>query len=303
RVPARRVVVTGAQSFDHWFTWQAERTRQQFCAHVGLPDDRPYVLWVCSALLKGSPPEAPFVRSWVARLRESPDPGLRAAAVLVRPHPSRLAEWDAVSLSGLGPVVLWGANPVDTDARRDYFESLHFASAVAGLNTSAFLEAAILGRPVHTILLAEHRDNQEGTLHFEYLLRGGNGLLHATRSWEDHLAGLADALRQPPGTPSERSATFVDTFIRPLGRDVNATARFVAHVERLAASHPAPRRAPIWLPVARHALLRLRARLEQPDSRHLLLSPREQAKVDRIREKRAETDRLRRAATTTIETQ
>jgi len=33
--------------------------------------------------------------------------------ILVRPHPSRLAEWEGVDLSGLGAVV-WGGNPVAT---------------------------------------------------------------------------------------------------------------------------------------------------------------------------------------------
>jgi hypothetical protein len=295
RVPRRRVVVTGAQSFDHWFTWRPERTREAFLAAVGLPPDRPYLLWVCSALLKGSAPEAPFVRQWIERLRASGQPGLRDAAVLIRPHPSRKTEWETVSLEGLGPVSLWGANPVDTDARRDYFESLRYASAVAGLNTSAFLEAAILERPVYTLMLPEHRDNQQGTLHFDYLLREGGGLLQAANGWDEHLAALADALRLPPGTPSERSAAFVRRFIRPLGLDVNATTLFVGQVERLAASHPRRRRPPVWLPLAQRVLGRLKVKAGEPEGRRLLMTPRELEREARIRARRSEKDRLRRA--------
>ena len=52
------------------------------------------VVYVCSALLQGSPPEAPFVVDWIRRLRASASPQLASAAILVRPHPSRLSEWD-----------------------------------------------------------------------------------------------------------------------------------------------------------------------------------------------------------------
>jgi hypothetical protein len=52
-VPEERVVVTGAQSFDRWFDQRASRSREDFARRVGLPDTRPYVLWVCSALFPG----------------------------------------------------------------------------------------------------------------------------------------------------------------------------------------------------------------------------------------------------------
>ncbi len=58
RVPADRVIVTGAQCFDRWFDRQPSRGRAEFARRVGLPDDRPFILWVCSALFPGSPSEA-----------------------------------------------------------------------------------------------------------------------------------------------------------------------------------------------------------------------------------------------------
>ena len=85
-VPADRVVVTGAQCYDQWFGRRPVRTRDEFCRRVGLPSDRPFVLYVCSALFWGSPVEAEFVREWVQQLRESSQPELRSAAVLIRPR-------------------------------------------------------------------------------------------------------------------------------------------------------------------------------------------------------------------------
>ena len=68
---------------------------------------------------------------------------------------------------------LWGQNPVDPEAKTGYYNSLYHSAAIVGLNTSAFLEGAIVGRPVFATLLPEHHENQEGTIHFHYLLTVG----------------------------------------------------------------------------------------------------------------------------------
>ena len=44
-----QAVVTGAQIFDRWFDWQPPTTRAEFCARVGLADDRPYILYLGSS--------------------------------------------------------------------------------------------------------------------------------------------------------------------------------------------------------------------------------------------------------------
>src|SRR4029453_2089143 len=86
-IAPERVRVTGAQCFDRWFDRPPSRGRAEFCRRAGLPDDRPFILYVCSALFRGSPSEAAFVRDWVAALRSSSDPALAAMNILVRPHP------------------------------------------------------------------------------------------------------------------------------------------------------------------------------------------------------------------------
>jgi hypothetical protein len=219
-VPEERVVITGAQCYDQWFERTPVHSRAEFCQRVGLPDDRPFLLYVCSALFWGSPVEAQFVRTWVERLRASTDPVLRDAAVLIRPHPARMREWERIDLSPFPHVALYGSNPVDETSKDDYFESLVFSAGVVGLNTSAFLEGAIVGRPVHTVLLPEFQENQEGVLHFHYLSTVGGGVLRAGRSFEEHHAQLAESLRHPPERPGEG---FVRAFIRPHGLDRPAT--------------------------------------------------------------------------------
>jgi hypothetical protein len=295
-VPADRVVVTGAQCFDQWFDRHPSRDRETFCRQVGLPSSPPFVLWVCSALFQGSPVEAQFVVKWIHALRDSSSPRLRDAPILVRPHPSRLAEWQGVDLSGLN-AVLWGGNPVDAQSRADYFDSLYYSAAVVGINTSAFIEAGIAGRPVHTIIVPEMESNQLGTVHFNYLLNAGGGLLEVAHSFEEHVqlleVSLARAdlkvgpysiedLRVRPHTVDDLKP-FVREFVRPNGLDVPATPMFVDVVESMAALKPAaPRPAPfaaVWRSLAERAA---RTRGDERYERWTL-SERELASLEKLR--------------------
>ena len=234
-LPGERVVVTGAQCFDRWFDRQPSRGRDEFCRQVGLPADRPYLLYVCSALLHGSPPEAPFTIEWLRQVRASTLPRVRDAGILVRPHPSRFAEWEGVDTRALHAVV-WGGNPVDVQSRDDYFDSLFHSAAVVGVNTSAFIEAGIVGRAVHTIVLPELEENQTGTVHFRYLLQAGGGLLNVAHGFDEHLQQLDASLANPQDGPKP----FVRAFVRPHGLERAATPIFVEQVEAMQGLKPTP---------------------------------------------------------------
>jgi hypothetical protein len=288
-VPEARIAVTGAQCFDRWFDRQPSRGRIEFARRVGLPDDRPFILWVCSALFPGSPSEAEYVMRWAAHLRASTDPRIRDAAILVRPHPSRAREWEPVDWRSVSGVAFRGGNPIDEESRADYYDSLHHSAAVVGLNTSAFIEAGISQRPVMAILPDEFRANQEGTLHFRYLVEGG--LLTTARSLEEHERQLAAILAGPPGSIMQRQQAFVRSFVRPRGLTVSATSVMADAIESLAAAGPAdvPRPAPMS---GKIGLATLRALARVPAGRRLLLDEREV----KARKRRAEDEHARGAA-------
>jgi hypothetical protein len=254
-IPADRVVVTGAQCFDHWFARRPSRSREAFCAALGLPADRPLLLYVCSAIIEGSAPEHEFVPEWLQWVRSSPDPRVASAAVLIRPYPTKLAVWHDVDLSAYGPVAVWGGNPFDEQARSDYFDSLFHSAAVVGLNTSAFLEAGIVGRDVLAILVPRYYDSQQGSPHFNYLSKVGGGLLQVARDRDAHLAQLGAAVRRQPAGPHPHRA-FVETFIRPGGFERDATPAMVQAIEELAACV-------VIAPAASAAAVRRRAALER----------------------------------------
>lgn len=235
-LPRDRVVAVGAHAFDHWFAWQPSSTFDAFAESVGLNPDRPFLVYAgSSSFISGH--EADFVSEWILRLRETGSERLRTVGVLVRPHPQNVEAWSDFE-DEAGCVVVWpraGAVPTDDQRKRDYFDALHHSSVVVGINTSAFVEAAILGRPVFTLADGRFGETQDGTLHFEHLTgTHGDGLLVVGRSWEEHLAQL-DATLDDPTLHVARVERFVQTFVRPRGRHLAAAPLFADAVERAVA--------------------------------------------------------------------
>lgn len=235
---AERVVVTGAPAYDHWFGWKPSTTREGFCRKLGLDADRPFVVYLGSSAFI-APAEADTVLEWVEGLRAAPFPELRDVGIVVRPHPTNPVRGDRPAQQALesrNDVVLYprdGQNPTDRESRQDYFDSLYHSAAVVGVNTSAFLESSILGRPAHTILWPEFRETQKGTLHFGHLTDPTRGLLHVAVSGREHAEQLQASIADAP-EPSARSTNFVEVFIRPEGRTVPATPLLIGAIERAA---------------------------------------------------------------------
>ena len=247
-VAPERVIVTGAQPFDHWFDWQPSTDREAFCRRVRLPSDRPYLLYLCSSRFI-APEEAAFVKTWLQQLRQAAPESLRHVGVLIRPHPQHADQWRDADFGDIGPAVVWprgGEVPADAQSRSAYFDSIHHSAAVVGINTTAEIESAIVGRRVFTLLAPEFRDSQDGTLHFEHLRSVNGGLVHIARSFAEHHDQLAAAL-QNPSAEDERCRRFVEAFVRPHGVKASATLRLVETLEALAQT-PAPptERLPAW---------------------------------------------------------
>jgi hypothetical protein len=86
-----------------------------------------------------------------------------------------------------GNVVVHGRTPIDSDAKADYFDSLYYSCAVVWLvHEACFSKAAIVGRPVVTLLLPAYRMHQDGMAHFRYLLTVEGGLLHTAPDISAH---------------------------------------------------------------------------------------------------------------------
>ncbi|HEY6617732.1 MAG TPA: hypothetical protein VIZ32_24565, partial [Vicinamibacterales bacterium] len=221
--------------------------RQEFCRKVGLPADRPFVLFVGSTASISAPDaELTFVRRWIEALRSHPS--LADISILVRPHPFNSRHWSDADVGDLPNVAVYPhwSNPVNESDRQDYFDSLFHSEAVVGINTTAMIEAAIVGRTVHSVLAEEFKDTQGGTLHFRYLLSENGGFLRVAGNLAEHAAQVAETLAKPE-IGRESCARFVRTFVRPHGIDVQTTPILVDALERLATTKRARVPMPVFL--------------------------------------------------------
>jgi hypothetical protein len=231
-IPRERVVITGGQKFDPWFEMGVSTTRERFARRVGLDPDRPYLLYVCSSSFV-TPDEVPAVKRWIAAVRNAGG-NLGELGILVRPHPQNASQWQNERLSEYENTTIWpteGEYPDEGEARADFFDSIFHSAAVVGVSTSAQIEAAIIGRPVYTVLSPEFAQTQLGTLHFQYLRRENGGFVHEARDLETHLAQLRSGIAgadDPDGFGS-----FIGSFVRPRGRTVPVAPIVASEIERL----------------------------------------------------------------------
>jgi FkbM family methyltransferase len=113
------------------------------------------------------------------------------------------------------------------------YESIVHSNAVVGLNTTAELEAGIVGRPVFTLIVDDRAvDGQSSTIHFHYLTTEQGGFVSSAHSFADHLSQLEAALSRPSDQDAIRQ--FIQSFLRPLGMDRPVAPLFAETLERLA---------------------------------------------------------------------
>jgi hypothetical protein len=232
-------VATGGQLFDRWFEQRPSRSREEFMAQVGLDAAEPYALYLCSSpfVVRKPTAEVEFVLRLLEALRGSDDERLCRLGLMVRPYP-RGSQWRKVDLASHGNAVQWPArhgDSVTAEGLADFYDSIAHSAAVVGINTTAMIEAAIVGKSVLTILEPEFA--QEDTLHFQHLLEENGGFLHAASSLDEHLAQLRRVLGEDEAD-AERRRRFVESFVRPHGLDRPATPIFADAIEELSRLRP-----------------------------------------------------------------
>ena len=184
---------------------------------------------------------------WLGAIRAA-SPELRTVGVVVRPHPQNADQWQNADLSRYGDVAIWpraGAQPDVGGAMDDFYDTLSGSRAVVGINTSALIEAGIVGKSVYTVADDEFKGTQEGTLHFHYLLAENGGFVYMAPSLEEHAAQPSEAFSSSDADrQSAQTRSFIRRFCRPHGLDVAAAPLVAAAIEELAlAPRTAARRA------------------------------------------------------------
>lgn len=205
-IPRRHISVVGAPRFDAFLACERRCSQGQFTAALGLEKETPIVMYVCSsAFVSGH--ELAFVRRWLAALRTSGIPELAGASVIVRPHPDipLTAPDEPAEKVDLGEehrATVW--RPFDdpravvlgTPSRhpQSLFECIAHSAVVVGLNTTAEIEAGLLGRPVLSVNAGGEADGQTGTLHYRYLLQEDGGWVRFATDLPEHVRQLQAAM-------------------------------------------------------------------------------------------------------------
>jgi hypothetical protein len=252
---AERILVTGAQYFDEWFVRRPSRDRKDFCSVVGLPPDRPILTYMCSSNFM-APNERAFVLKWIAALRRSAAPELAEAGVLIRPYPEYAEQWREVDFSPHGNVVVWPSNgeyAITESAKRNFYDSVYHSLAVVGVNTTAMIESAIIGRCVLSVLASEFNESQSNTIHFSYLKQENGGFLYLARDLDEHIAHLEIILREADRM-SQQIARFVAHFARPHGIRQPCVPLVAQAIEALKEAAPQKRPMPLRTRMLRCAL-------------------------------------------------
>jgi hypothetical protein len=225
-LPRDRIDVTGAAKFDAYFELDRARSREDFCARAGLDPTLPFVLYFGSSKQVAGD-ESGFVRDLAGCLRASS--GLDRLQMVVRPHPLNVDCWGGFCEPGVAVFPADGARPDLERPRQDYFDTLTHSAAVVGVNTTAFLEAAVTDRPCLSIVSERHRQGQVERGHFHHLLDGG--FIETSPDLEGAAAIVSRILGGEDPRRAQRRR-FVGYFVRPGGMDRRAGEVVAEAIER-----------------------------------------------------------------------
>ena len=164
-----------------------------------------------------APNEVEFVPRWLERLRSRG--GLLAeAGYLIRPYPDTAQRWvgrRARRAAGARLAARSASRRTTTPHGGNYFDSIYHAAAVVGINTTAQIESAIVGRPVHTVLADEFRDDAGGNAALP-LPGGGRVRAPARRADLRRARGAAGGVAARRGR--RRAERAVPAALRPAAR-------------------------------------------------------------------------------------
>src|SRR5215210_1365161 len=210
-IPRERTVVTGAAKFDCYFHLRPSLQRARFCRRIGADPARPYLLYLGSSQnIAGD--ETDFVRDLSRTIASHP--ATAEAQIVVRPHPLGGAVWENFDEYGVDVFPRIAERPDLEGSRADYVNTLAHAAAAIGVNTSAFLEAAIADLPCLCVLSSRHRRGQAERGHFDHLLRGD--FIETVPDLKGAAAALGEIIAGSDPRAEERER-FVESFIRPCG--------------------------------------------------------------------------------------
>ena len=209
----KKLVVTGSPFFDKWFDLKTPKT-------TTYDFTRPYILYL------GSSGNIAKDESWVVEsiskfIKEKYKHSAKNVKILVKPHPANTMPFER--LKNIENIMLWPAssNLPETDkSQLDFYAAVSNAEFCVGINTSAMIDVAIMQHPCFALMLDEYKSTQEGTMHFQHLLRS-NAIIPA-HTISELFGNFLDGKNNLFEENAKSHSQFVEKFIRPRGRSEKA---------------------------------------------------------------------------------
>ena len=227
-VPSGRIVITGAPVFDYWFEMKASCSREEFCEAAGIDPKQQYVVYLCTSRQMIEDEET-LILDLAAELQKNT--ATRDMILLVRLHPYNELNVRLLTSPTIRVYPEQGDWPDTESAKHRYYDTLHYAKATVGINTSAMIESAIVDIPCVTIIDERYRSWQTDMGHFRHLMNGD--FLEVQYSYATAVEAIARIL-DGQDVKCEQRKRFVRQFIRPHGLQRPASEILCAAVEMAA---------------------------------------------------------------------
>ncbi len=219
------IKISGSYFFDKWFAVDQNdlRDRKEFLQEVGLNPEHPYLLYL------GSSKNIATDETWLFQeilkaLESSEHPELRNTSILVRPHQQNASiyqkfhEDPELMASFKEKLAIWPAygEPSDIpESQQNFVNSVKHSIGVVGINTSAFIDAMCLNKPIFSVLVPQYQATQTGSLHFRYLQE--SRALETVSSCQELARALEGHVESHNADAECRRKEFIERFIRPNG--------------------------------------------------------------------------------------
>lgn len=209
------VFITGAPVFDPWFELSPSLNREEFCMQCGVNPEKPYVLFLGSSKTI-TQLDVEFIKALIAHFEQMDEK--RRPSIVIRPHPYAPFDMTAFENDWVKVYPPKGGRPDMDETRQTYFDTLYHSASVIGINTTGFLDAAIVDKPCITLMDDQMRDGQGA--HFNYLIDADYLEIAKERS---ETFTIIDRTLNGVDSKMENRRKFVHQFIRPLGMDIPAS--------------------------------------------------------------------------------
>ena len=150
--------------------------------------------------------------------------------LVVRPHPANAKIFEGFSMDGVYIVPRLTTLPSTASALQLSYDTMYHSCALVGINTSAMIEALIVGKPVIAFLAPRYSRTQSDTQHFQQLLAAD--ALERVRTPLEFVEVLKRIL-DGSDVRREKRRQFVERFIRPRGWRASAGEAAADAIEAL----------------------------------------------------------------------